>query len=85
MKNRCSNPKCDSYKNYGGREIKVCDEWIHDFPRFYADMGPKPSADHTIERIDVNGDYCPSNCCWLHKSLQGKNKRSTTARRYALA
>ena len=79
MKSRCSNPKCCSFPNYGARGIRVCDEWINDFARFYADMGPKPSPDHTIERIDVNGDYCSSNCCWLHKSLQNKNKRSSTA------
>ena|SRR6266511_80038 len=74
MLNRCRNPRGQDYRHYGGRGITVCPEWL-DFHRFRADMGPRPSPKHTIERIDVNGNYEPSNCCWMEWSRQNSNTR----------
>lgn len=74
MKKRCLNIKISDYSDYGGRGIKVCDEWM-EYENFKRDMGVKPSNQHSIERIDVNGDYCPSNCIWELKSKQSRNTR----------
>jgi hypothetical protein len=71
---RCYNPNNPDFKYYGGRGIKVCDRW-HDFRNFLADMGPRPAGRYSIERVDVNGDYEPSNCIWLLHSEQSKNRR----------
>lgn len=70
---RCRNPNDKQYANYGGRGIAVCKEW-HSFERFFADMGLRPTDDHTLERKDVNGNYCPENCCWIIHSEQAHNK-----------
>lgn len=75
MKLRCLNPKMTGYENYGGRGIKVCDRW-KDFRNFYKDMGTKPTAEHSIDRIDVNGDYELSNCRWATPLQQQYNKRT---------
>ena len=78
---RCENPKNLEYKNYGGRGISVCEEWRSSFPAFRTwamANGYDPSAergDCTIDRIDVNGNYEPSNCRWVPMSVQAKNKR----------
>jgi len=75
MKNRVFNKKNPAYKNYGGRGISMCDEWIESFERFYADMGNKPSPDHSIDRINNDGDYCPENCKWSTSIEQSRNTR----------
>ena len=73
MWQRCTNQKNPGYDNWGGRGISICDRW-QSFENFLTDMGPMPLR-HTIERINNDGNYEPSNCCWLPKSEQWKNKR----------
>lgn len=73
---RCINKKCKAYKHYGGRGITVCDRWMHSFENFLADMGEMPEG-HSIERIDVNGNYEPSNCKWIPRKEQMRNTRKT--------
>lgn len=74
MKRRCENPKHESYVNYGGRGISVCEKW-HSFDAFFADMGKKPSVEYTIERLDNHQGYEPSNCKWATHSEQNRHKR----------
>lgn len=76
MKARCYRKQSTSYKNYGGRGIKVCDRWLNSFENFISDMGLKPSKRHSIDRIDVNGDYNPENCRWATTEQQFRNKRT---------
>lgn len=76
MKERCYNPKVDMYPSYGGRGISVYEEWRHSFESFLAHIGPRPSSNYSIDRIDVNGNYEPGNVRWATTIEQGANKRS---------
>jgi hypothetical protein len=76
MKDRCLNEKSKSFGNYGGRGISVCEEWIDSFETFYSDMGVRPSKNHSIDRIDVNGNYEKNNCRWATIRQQSLNKRT---------
>lgn len=76
MKSRCNNPNYPKYKSYGARGIKMDERWSS-FENFIADMGSKPSPKHTIERINVNGNYAKDNCYWATSKEQSINKRNT--------
>lgn len=75
MMARCGNHKHDHFQYYGGRGIKVCARWQESFSNFYADMGSRPDG-YSIDRMDVNGDYEPSNCEWIPAEKQAQNKRN---------
>ena len=84
MKTRCHNRKCEQYKDYGGRGIKICDRW-NSFENFLADMGLKPSSELSIDRINNNGDYCPENCRWTTAKIQNNNKRFSKNQKWFMA
>lgn len=75
MMARCYRPTDKSYKYYGARGITVCDAW-HDYTVFVHDMGEPPNG-MSLDRIDVNGPYCKTNCRWATSSTQQKNKSTT--------
>lgn len=77
MLGRCHNPNRPNYQDYGGRGITVCDRWRTDFAAFLADMGRKPSPQHSLNRLDNDKGYSPDNCRWASPYEQSINRRST--------
>ena len=75
MINRCTCETSQSYKHYGGRGISICQEWLDSFHTFVKDMGERPKG-ASIDRINVNGNYEPSNCRWATRKEQQSNKRN---------
>lgn len=82
MKQRCYNPSAVKYDRYGGRGITVCHRWRTSFQNFLDDMGRKPSPSHSIDRIDNDGNYEPSNCRWATRQEQTRNTTSTNLLTY---
>lgn len=72
---RCTTPHDPAYKHYGGRGIRVCDEWMQSFAKFYDHIGPRPTEQHSLDRIDNDGHYEPGNVRWATKSEQAANQR----------
>jgi hypothetical protein len=76
MKTRCENPNYAEFHLYGGRGIRICEQWRYSYEQFLSDVGRKPSLKHSLDRIDVNGDYTPCNVRWASATEQGRNKRN---------
>jgi hypothetical protein len=75
VRRRCLDEKCVGYQGYGARGVKMHPEWASDYNAFLADVGPKPSPAHSIDRIDPTGNYEPGNVRWILRSAQNRNKR----------
>lgn len=75
MKARCFEPELDAFKHYGGRGITVCQRWLDSFENFHTDMGERPRG-MTLDRINNDGNYEPSNCRWATTKQQSRNKRT---------
>ena len=75
MRARCGNPNHRDFVKYGARGIQVCERW-QTFENFFADMGPRPFADASVDRINNDGHYEPSNCRWTDRKTQARNTRS---------
>lgn len=76
MRSRCMIRSDAKFRLYGGRGISVCDSWLSDFNQFCKDVGPKPSPEYSIDRIDNNGNYEPGNVRWVTQKVQCNNKRN---------
>lgn len=76
MKDRCVKTEHPAYKNYGSRGITVCTRWLTSFENFIEDMGSAPTKAHSLDRIDVNGNYCKENCRWVTMKTQANNRRN---------
>ncbi len=74
-KARCFNTNHHKYAHYGARGITMCEEWAQSFSSFLRDMGYRPSPSHSLDRIDNDGNYEPSNCRWATQNTQASNKR----------
>ena len=82
MKSRCCNPNVPFYKYYGGKGIAVCEEWQNDFQSFFGWSMANGYEDHlTIDRIDNDGNYEPSNCRWVSMAVQNRNKGRRNGKR----
>lgn len=77
MKRRCLSVESQQYKNYGARGILICARWAISFENFLFDMGLKPSPDYSLDRINNDGNYEPSNCRWATRKVQSSNRRTT--------
>jgi len=77
MRDRCRNPNNQRFADYGGRGIRVCDRWAESFANFIADMGPKPTPQHSLDRKDNDLGYSPENCRWATDTEQSRNRRYT--------
>jgi hypothetical protein len=73
MKGRCYRPNYPNYRRYGGRGIKVCDEWSNSFTAFIKHIGMRPSINHSVDRINPDGDYEPGNVRWADAHMQSRN------------
>ena len=82
MIQRCENPKHTWYKRYGGRGISICPEWRNDFYAFAAYMGERPTPEHTVDRIDSDGNYEPRNVRWLTIGDQQNNRGNSVRVEY---
>jgi hypothetical protein len=81
MRTRCENINSPAYKWYGEKGIKVCERWL-DFKNFFEDIGSRPSKEHSIDRINVHGDYEPSNCRWVTMTTQQRNRSNNVIYTY---
>jgi hypothetical protein len=82
LKQRCYNKNNKKYPIYGARGITVCDRWLQSYSNFLEDMGKRPENKTSIDRIDVNGNYCPENCRWADIEMQSCNKQNTVYLEY---